>query len=80
MTGSLRSLPCSAEFGVDRLPGHRAGHIKFELPSGATATNCVRSGSTYVDPLFHRTLTIKLGDQAAVPSCSPAGPTEPSAT
>lgn len=44
--------------------------IQFQLPSGATATNCVRSGSTYVDPLLYRTLTIKLGDQAAIPYCS----------
>jgi Ca2+-binding RTX toxin-like protein len=44
--------------------------IQLQLPSGATATNCVRSGTTYADPLLYRTLTITLGGQAAVPYCS----------
>jgi hypothetical protein len=44
--------------------------IQFQLPSGATGSNCLKTGSTYSDPLLYRTLTITLGSQAAVSYCS----------
>jgi Ca2+-binding RTX toxin-like protein len=65
-TSATRTLTLSVVY-----QGSVPATIQFQLPSGATATNCVRSGTTYADPGgFYRTLTITLGSQAPVPYCS----------
>lgn len=44
--------------------------VQFQLPSGATATSCTRSGSTWSDGGLIGTLTIALGSRPAVSYCS----------
>lgn len=44
--------------------------VQLLLPSGATTTSCVRSGTTWADGALVGTLTLTLGSQAAVPYCS----------
>jgi hypothetical protein len=44
--------------------------VQLRLPSGATTTSCVGSGSTWTDGTLVGTLTLTLGAQSAVSYCS----------